>query len=103
MAARHPFLHAIVTGIILSAHEKAQCKSSDLNRAARGLVELLDTKDFDAKMQKVLPAEAQKRSWQRVLDQAGTLKKLIGSGLENPVESRVGSEAINTSLFGQQP
>jgi pimeloyl-ACP methyl ester carboxylesterase len=73
----------------LCAQEKAQGKSNDLDRAAKAFVELLGkgdfasaTKDFDATMQKVLPAEELKKAWQRVLDQAGVFKKLIGCRLE---------------------
>lgn len=71
------------------AQEKVQPKVAALEKAARAFVELLDkgefakaTTDFDATMLKVMPADELKKTWEKVVGDAGAFKKQLGSRVE---------------------
>jgi pimeloyl-ACP methyl ester carboxylesterase len=72
-----------------ATQEKAPAKPGPLEQAARVFVEQLDkgefaqaTSDFDATMRKVMPAEALKKSWDKVLADAGAFKKHLSTRVE---------------------
>jgi pimeloyl-ACP methyl ester carboxylesterase len=68
------------------AQDSAATNVSALAKAAASFVDLLDkgefaraTRDFDAAMLKALPAEELKKTWEKVIAQAGIYKKQMGS------------------------
>jgi uncharacterized protein len=94
MVASRNFLSAIIVGALslssLVAQQKPETKTVSLEQAARSLVEFLDkgdfekaTNDFDAAMHKALPPDELKRTWEKVIGQAGAYKKHVGSRLES--------------------
>lgn len=93
MGARWKCWSALVVGLLslvsLVAQEKTEPKVAALEKAARAFVELLDkgefvkaTKDFDATMLKVLPPDELKKTWEKVLSDAGAYKKQLSSRVE---------------------
>jgi pimeloyl-ACP methyl ester carboxylesterase len=71
------------------AQEKAQAKPGPLEQAAKAFVELLDqgeyakaTQGFDAAMLKALPPDELKKTWEKVLGQAGAFQKQLGTRVE---------------------
>jgi uncharacterized protein len=68
------------------AQETPPPKSEMLEKAAKTFVELLDkgefakaTASFDAAMLKALPSDELKKTWEKVLGEAGAFKKQLGS------------------------
>jgi pimeloyl-ACP methyl ester carboxylesterase len=68
---------------VVAAQEKPQ---RDLEQAARAFVDLLErgefdkaTAGFDGAMQKALPPDKLKKTWQEVVDRDGAFKKQLGS------------------------
>lgn len=86
-------LTAIAVGLIccanLSAQEQTDARKKALQEFADSFVDLLGkgefekaTKDFDATMAKVLPADKLKETWEQVLADAGAYKRRLASRLE---------------------
>jgi pimeloyl-ACP methyl ester carboxylesterase len=86
-------LAALLIAAILSSsgytQEETQPKAGSVEKTARAFVELLDkgdfanaTKDFDATMLKVMPADELKKTWEKVLGDAGAFKKQLGTRVE---------------------
>jgi pimeloyl-ACP methyl ester carboxylesterase len=84
---------AIVVGLLLSsilvAEDKAEKKETPLEKVAKAFVALLNkgefekaTRDFDETMLKALPADKLKGTWEKVVGDAGTFKKQLGSRVE---------------------
>jgi pimeloyl-ACP methyl ester carboxylesterase len=93
MAVRWGFLSAVVVALLaysgLAARQKTESGPSALEQTARSFVELLNkgefaraTQDFDAVMLKALPADELKKTWEKVIAQAGAYKKQVGSRLD---------------------
>jgi fermentation-respiration switch protein FrsA (DUF1100 family) len=93
MAARRSFLFPIVVVCLslwsLAAQQKPETRADSLERAARSFVELLNkgeyakaTNEFDAAMLKALPPDELKKTWEKVLGQAGAYKQQVGSRLD---------------------
>jgi pimeloyl-ACP methyl ester carboxylesterase len=83
----------VVAGLLLCSSVVAQENAADhaktLKKTAAGFVELLHkgefdkaTKHFDAAMLKALPPDELKKTWAKVLDDAGAYKKQLASRLE---------------------
>src|SRR6516225_9594805 len=93
MVASRTFVPTVVVALLsfagLAAEDKTDARSADLIKAAKTFVELLDkgefakaTDGFDETMRKVLPPDQLKKTWQKVLDEAGDFRKQVGSRLE---------------------
>src|SRR5260370_21497760 len=93
MIARWTLLAGLIAATLslsnARAQEKAQPNAAALEKTAMAFVELLDkgdfanaTKDFDATMLKVMPADELKKTWEKVLGDAGAFKKQLGTRIE---------------------
>lgn len=93
MAAAWKFASALIVGILLlsnlPAQQKIETKASSVEQTARSFVELLTqgefdkaTSHFDSAMLKALPAAELKKTWEKVLSEAGAHDKQLGSRLE---------------------
>lgn len=93
MTANGKFLPAIAVGVIayssLVAQPKPETRANALEQTARSFVELLDkgefakaTRDFDEAMLKALPPDELKKTWEKVLGEAGAYKKQLRSRFE---------------------
>src|SRR2546423_7846838 len=91
MFARCWFLQAVMVASFLFAGVAAQDKAQpgSLEPAAKAFVELLDkgefakaTESFDAAMLKALPAAELKKTWEKVVSDAGAFKKQLSTRKE---------------------
>jgi pimeloyl-ACP methyl ester carboxylesterase len=89
MNPRHIASICVVLTSISLAGTGAQEKPSKREQAARDFVAQLDkgefaaaVKDFDATMQKVMPPDELKKTWEKVVSDAGAYKKPLSSRLE---------------------
>lgn len=93
MLAMTRSLLAHVVGLLclshLGAQEKSDARKESLAKAAAAFVDLLGkddfakaTKDFDATMLKVLPADKLKDTWEKVVADAGAYKQRLGTRFE---------------------
>lgn len=98
MLARSVFWAALVFGMLaggrLGAQQPGEPKPGSREPAARSFVELLEkgefdkaTKEFDATMLKVLPSAELKKTWEKVVGQAGAFQKQVGSRQEKAGEN----------------
>src|SRR2546427_278677 len=89
MIARCRLISLPVLVLIGLTTASAQDKPQPLEQAAKAFVELLDkgefakaTRDFDATMQKVMPPDDLKKTWEKVLGDAGAFKKQLATRIE---------------------
>jgi uncharacterized protein len=93
MASRSIVALVLVAAALLidgaPAQEKSQPKPSSLESSAKAFVEMLDKGDFakategyDAAMAKALPAAELKKTWDKLIGEAGAFKKLLRSRQE---------------------
>src|SRR5260370_37345950 len=101
MIARWTLLAGLIAATLslsnARAQEKAQPNAAALEKTAMAFVELLDkgdfanaTKDFDATMLKVMPADELKKTWEKVLGDAGAFKKQLGTRIEGMGKYEIG-------------
>ena len=82
-------LAGLAVGLALYAQDSAEKRTTALKEAAQAFVALLDkgefakaTKEFDETMLKAMPPAELKKTWEKVLAQAGAYKKQAESRLE---------------------
>lgn len=81
---------AFALGSALAAQPPSDGAAGSLEKTARSFVELLNrgefakaVEGFDATMQKVLPPDELKKTWEKVVGDAGDYQKQLGSRLES--------------------
>src|SRR5437762_2431230 len=86
MLARHMSWLAVAIAVVPFANARAADKPGPREEQAKAFIELLDKGDFakavqgfDATMLKVMPAEELKKTWEKVVGDAGAFKKTLGT------------------------